>query len=72
MQVAALRAADAAEEFAGRLLAKGFPAYVVEPAPEGPVAMYRVRVGPYADRGEAERVRRRLEQEEQLAPWITR
>ena len=72
VQVAALRAADAAEEFAGRLLAKGYPAYVVEPAPDGPVSMYRVRVGRYADHDEAERVRRRLEQEEQLTPWITR
>ena len=72
VQVAALRSADAAEQFAGRLRAKGFPAYVVEPAPDGPVAMYRVRVGRYADRGEAERVRQRLVQEEQLNPWITR
>ena len=72
VQVAALRAADAAEEFAGRLLAKGYPAYVVEPALDGPVSMYRVRVGRYADHDEAERVRRRLEQEEQLTPWITR
>ena len=72
VQVAALRAADAAEAFAGRLIAKGFPAYVVQPSPDGPVAMYRVRVGRYADLGEAERVRQRLEQEEELTPWITR
>ena len=72
VQVAALQSADAAEEFAGRLLAKGFPAYVVAPAPDGPVAVYRVRVGRYADHGEAERVRQRLVQEEQLNPWITR
>ena len=72
VQVAALRSADAAERFAGRLLAKGFPAYVVEPAADGPVAMYRVRVGRYADHDEAERVRQRLVQEEQLNPWITR
>ena len=72
VQVAALRAPEAAEAFAGRLIAKGFPAYVVEPSPEGPVAMYRVRVGRYADHGEAEQVRQRLQQEEQLMPWITR
>lgn len=72
VQVAALRAADAAEVFAGQLLAKGFPAYVVQPSPDGPVAMYRVRVGQYADRGEAERVLQRLELEEELTPWITR
>ena len=72
VQVAALRAPEAAEAFADRLIAKGFPAYVVEPSPEGPVAMYRVRVGRYADHDEAERVRQRLQQEEQLTPWITR
>ena len=72
VQVAALRAPEAAEAFAGRLIAKGFPAYVVEPSPEGPVAMYRVRVGRYTDHGEAEQVRQRLQQEEQLMPWITR
>ena len=72
VQVAALRSAAAAEEFAGRLRAKGFPAYVMEPAPGGPAGVYRVRVGKYADHGEAERVRQRLEQEEQLTPWITR
>ena len=72
VQVAALRSAAAAEEFAGRLRTKGFPAYVMEPALDGPAAMYRVRVGRYADHGEAERVRQRLEQEEQLTPWITR
>ena len=72
VQVAALRSADAAAELAGRLLEKGFPAYVVEPAPDGPEAVYRVRVGKYADHDEAERVRQRLEQEEQLTAWITR
>ena len=72
VQVAALRSAAAAEEFAGRLRAKGFPAYVMEPAPDGPAGVYRVRVGKYADHGEAERVRQRLEQEEQLTPWVTR
>ena len=72
VQVAALRVAEAAEAFAGRLIAKGFPAYVLEPSSEGPVAVYRVRVGPFADHGEAEQVRLRLEQEMQLKPWITR
>ena len=72
VQVAALRSPGAAEDFAGRLRERGFPAYVVEPAPDGPAAMYRVRVGQYADRGAAERVLRRLAQEEQLKPWITR
>lgn len=72
VQVTALRRPDAARQVAVRLLARGFPAYVVQPASDAPVAVYRVRVGRYADRGEAERVLQRLEREEQFKPWITR
>ena len=72
VQVAALREHDAAEQVAGRLIAKGFPAYVLEPSPDVPVAVYRVRVGQYRDLGEAEQIRQRLETEERFKPWITR
>lgn len=72
VQVAALRAHDAAEQVAGRLIAKGFPAYVLDPTPDAPVAVYRVRVGQYRDHGEAVQIRDRLESEEQFKPWITR
>ena len=72
VQVAALRAAPAARTLAERLVARGFPAYVVPPPPEGPFALYRVRVGRYAALTEAEAVREQLQREEQLAAWITR
>jgi hypothetical protein len=72
VQVAALRAVEAAERIAGRLIAKGYPAYVLEPTANAPVAMYRVRVGQYPDHGDAEQVRWRLEREEKFKPWITR
>ncbi len=72
VQVAALRGRAEAAAIAERLVAKGYPAYVVEPSPGVPAAVYRVRVGKYVDRREAERVLRRLEQEEQFRPWITR
>ena len=72
VQVAALRRSEPAQQIADGLLARGFPAYVQDPAPDAPVAVYRVRVGRYPDRGEAERVRQRLEQEEQFKPWVTR
>ena len=72
VQVAALRAHDAAEQIAGRLIAKGYPAYVLDPAPDAPVAVFRVRVGRYSEHSEAERIRQRLEREEQFKPWITR
>ena len=72
VQVAALRTAPAARTLAERLVARGFPAYVVPPPPEGPFALYRVRVGRYAGLTEAEAVREQLQREEQLAAWITR
>ena len=72
VQVTALQAAEAAEQVVGRLIAKGFPAYVRPPAPGDAVAVYRVRVGRYTDYSQADRIRIRLEQEEQFKPWITR
>lgn len=72
VQVTALQAAEAAEQVVGRLIAKGFPAYVRPPTPGDAVAVYRVRVGRYTDYSQADRIRIRLEQEEQFKPWITR
>lgn len=72
VQVTALQAAEAAEQVVGRLIAKGFPAYVRPPAPGDAIAVYRVRVGRYTDYSQADRIRLRLEQEEQFKPWITR
>ncbi len=72
VQVAALQAPDAAEQVVGRLIAKGFPAYVRAPAPDDAVALYRVRVGRYTVYSQAEQIRLRLEREEHFKPWITR
>lgn len=72
VQVAALSERDAAQEMADGLSAKGFPAFVVDTAPDAPVALFRVRVGRYPDRRDAERVLHRLESEERFTPWITR
>ena len=72
IQVTTLRESDAAERMAQGLVDKGYPAFVVPPAPGVPVPVFRVRVGTYADRDEAEQVLRRLEGEESLRPWITR
>jgi len=38
----------------------------------GAARFYRVRVGTFKDRREAESVASRLEQQEQFKPWITR
>jgi cell division septation protein DedD len=70
VQVTALRDGAAARALAERLRGKGYPAFVLDPAPGAPAAVYRVRVGPYRERQEAEQVMHRLEREEQFKPII--
>ena len=72
VQVTALRSRDEARSVAAGLVAKGYPAFVVDPTPGAPVAVFRVRVGPYPDLGAAEPVRDRLETEEQFKPFLMR
>lgn len=71
LQVIALKNRAAAAELVQRLAGKGYPAFLENPAPNTPV-IYRVRIGRYSDRREAEQVGRRLEKEEQLTSVITR
>jgi cell division septation protein DedD len=73
VQVAAPKERGAAEAIAKRLVGKGYAAYVLDPSAgsAGP-AYYRVRVGPYKTRREADEAKRRLEKEEQFKPFITR
>jgi len=71
VQVAAVRERDEADTIARRLLTKGYPAYVMAPVTGAP-PVFRVRVGKYRNRSEAEQVSDRLEKEEQFKPWITR
>jgi len=70
VQVTALRGADEAADVAAGLVEKGYPAFVVDPTPGTPVAVHRVRVGPYTDRTDADHIRDRLEIEEQFKPWV--
>ena len=71
IQVAALKEPTDADAIVKRLAGKGYPAYVVSPA-KGTPAMYKVRVGKYKDRHEADTVAARLQKEEQFKPWIVR
>jgi len=71
VQVAALNVRGEADGIAKRLASKGYAAYVVAPA-SGTPAVYRVRVGTFKTRREAETVAARLEKEEQFKPWVTR
>jgi len=71
IQVAALKERSEADAIVKRLAGKGYSAYVVAPRPGDP-AMYRVRVGKFKDRREADTVAARLQKEEQFKPWVVR
>ena len=71
IQVAALREQQEAEVIVKRLASKGYPAYVVAPA-KGAPPVFRVRVGKFKERHEADTVAARLQKEEQFKPWIVR
>ena len=70
VQVAALNVRAEADAVAKRLASKGYAAYVVAPADGATV--FRVRVGKFSSRDEAEPVKAKLEKEELFKPWITR
>jgi DedD protein len=71
VQVSAYRNRREAEAMAGRLTSKGYAAYVLAPAPGAP-NLFRVRIGKFSTRADAERVVTRLKREERLDPWIVR
>jgi cell division septation protein DedD len=70
VQVAALNVRGEADAIAKRLSSRGYAAYVVPPG-NGAV-MFRVRVGHFRTRRDAEPVFAKLQREEQFKPWITR
>ena len=71
VQVAAVRQRSEADAIRGRLTRKGYPAFIATAgAPGAPT--YRVRVGKYPSRREADSVAAKLEREEQFKPWVTR
>jgi cell division septation protein DedD len=72
VQVTALRDRTVADSLVRRLASKGYPAFIVSPAAGAPAPIYRVQVGGFNDRGEAEQIKLRLEKEEQLKPYVTR
>ena len=71
IQVAALRERAEADALVARLKSKGYAAYLVASLTGQPTG-FRVRVGKFKTRTEAEKVAARLEREEQFKPWITR
>jgi cell division septation protein DedD len=71
VQVAALNVRSEADAIAKRLSSKGYDAYVL-PSASGAPQVFRVRVGKFASRREAESIATRLQKEEQFKPWVTR
>jgi cell division septation protein DedD len=69
VQVISLQDRGAAANIAKQLTGKGYPAFVLDPAPGAP-AIYRVQVGGYPDRRDAEQASRRLEKDEQFKPLV--
>jgi cell division septation protein DedD len=71
VQLAALKDRGEADALARRLVGKGYNAYVVAPGTaKSPV--YKVQVGRFKTRQDAEKVAARLKKDEQFSPWVTR
>jgi cell division septation protein DedD len=71
IQVAAMPEHGVADAMAKRLSAKGYTAFVMTADGAKPT-MYRVRIGRFKTKREAETIATRLQKEEQFKPWITR
>jgi cell division septation protein DedD len=71
VQIAALNVRSEADAIAKRLSSKGYAAYVLAPA-SGTPSVFRVRVGKFATRREADSIAAKLQKEEQFKPWVTK
>jgi cell division septation protein DedD len=70
VQVFATKDGSAAGSLVKRLIGKGYPAFLVPPSSGSGDLFYRVHVGRYADRREAEAIANRLKKEEQFNTFI--
>lgn len=69
IQVSAFRDKGQADQFAAKLKAKQYDAYVAPPDASSP--LFRVRVGSFGDRRDATRMADRLKKDK-FKPWLTR
>ena len=67
VQVAATPRRSEADAIAGRLQNKGYSAFITTTG-----RLFRVRVGKFKERAEANTVAKRLETQERFKPWVTR
>ncbi len=72
VQVMATREQGIATALVKKLSGKGYPAFLVNPVAGAPQAFYKVQIGRYKDRAEAERVSVRIKKEEKFQSWILR
>ena len=70
IQVFSSRDKDQAEKVVGRLKRGGHPAYL-SPVEVSGRTMYRVRIGPFGDRAEAQKVADQVRHDFKLDTWIT-
>jgi len=70
VQVAAVNARGEADAIVKRLSGKGYPAYVE--VPKGSASTFRVRVGTFETRHEAQDIADKLKKDEKFKPWVTR
>ena len=71
VQVAAYQREGDANTVSERLKRKGYPAFVTK-ATTAAGAWFRVRVGSFDTRADAQQMATRLKRDEQLEPWVTR
>jgi cell division septation protein DedD len=60
VQVAAVADKPAAAAFAEKLLKDGYPALLIEPSAKDKKSIYRVRVGPFGSKGQADEAKNKL------------
>ena len=71
-QIGAYKDRATADRIVETLKRQSFPAFVLAPTAGSPTATFRVRVGPYRERREAENVAGRLQREHKYSPFVTR
>ena len=73
VQLAAVKRRDEADAIVARLKIKGYDAYVFVPDGGGAVGGFRVRIGSFKDKRQANALAERLLREEKrYKPWVTR
>lgn len=71
IQLGSFQNAEVAKAFSDKLVAKGYPAYVLQTDVEGKGTVYRVRVGRFTTMEEAQGMAMEIEKKESVSAFIT-